>query len=162
LDSSGKLFVANNETQPCSTQCGSVTVYPAGSNGNIRPSVTIVGGNTGLYFPSGIALGASGNIYVANDWGEPDGIGFITIYPAGSHGNAAPSAAISPVSDPFSIALDSAGNIYVASYYPQACNSYCGNILVYPAGSNGDATPSAVIGGSSTGLAAPQGIAISP
>src|SRR5208282_3390274 len=75
LDSSGKLFVANNETQPCSTQCGSVTVYPAGSNGNIRPSVTIVGGNTGLYFPSGIALGASGNIYVANDWGEPDGIG---------------------------------------------------------------------------------------
>ncbi len=162
LNSSGKLFVANNETQPpC---CGSVTVYPAGSNGNVRPSVSIAGGNTGLYFPSGIALDASGNIYVANDWGEPDGIGFITVYPAGSHGDAAPSAAISPVSDPYSIALDSDGNIYVASYYPQAeaCNPYCGNIVVYSAGSKGDATPSAVIGGSSTGLAGPQGIVISP
>ena len=160
LDSSGKLFVANNETQPpC---CGSVTIYPAGSNGNVTPSVTIAGGNTGLYFPSGIALDASGNIYVTNDWGDLDGIGFITVYPARSKDNAAPSATITAVSDPCSIALDSAGDIYVASYYPQACNSHCGNIVIYPAGSNGDATPSAVIGGSSTGLAGPQGIVISP
>ncbi len=92
------------------------------------------------------------------------GNGFITVYPAGSHGDAAPSATISGVNDAWSIALDSGGNVYVAVYDPQveACPPYCGLIVVYPADSSGYAIPSATIGGSSTGLTGPQGIVIRP
>ena len=56
----------------CGELCGggninpSVTVYPAGSNENAVPSVTISGSNTLLDYPGGIAVDSSRNIYVSN------------------------------------------------------------------------------------------------
>ena len=43
-----------------------IQVYAAGSNGNVPPAATITGCASGLFFPNGIALDSSGNIYVAN------------------------------------------------------------------------------------------------
>ena len=68
----GGIYVAN-------TLSDSVTAYQASSNGNVVPSITISGSNTGLAGPDGIALDSGGNLYVANE--ETDSI---TVYSAGS------------------------------------------------------------------------------
>ena len=52
-----------------------------------------------------------------------------------------------------SVAVDASGNIYVTN----RCN---GTITIYAKGSNGDAAPIAIIGGSNTGLTSPDGIAL--
>ncbi len=141
-----------------------MTVYPAGSNGNVAPSSTIAGSNTGLAVPAGIALDASGNIYVTNDGSETGGPYTVTVYPAGSTGNVAPSLTIggsnTGLSTPIAIALDGSGNIYVANYY--VANRQGGTVTIYPAGGNGNVAPSAIIAGPATELDRPSGIAILP
>src|SRR6266699_4949629 len=49
---------------------GSITVYSAGASDNAGPMNTIVGANTGLNNPFGIARDAAGNLYVANNFGS--------------------------------------------------------------------------------------------
>jgi hypothetical protein len=140
----GKLLYVPNETG------NSITVYAAGASGNATPTATIVGSNTGLNSPRGIALDGAGNIYVANGGG-------ITVYAAGASGNATPTATITGsntgLNGPFGIALDGAGNIYVA-------NETGNSITVYAAGASGNATPTATIVGGNTGLNTPVGIAL--
>jgi sugar lactone lactonase YvrE len=156
VDSSGKIYVANFAG---GHGAGSVTVYPAGSNGNVAPIATIAGDDTGLDNPSGIAIDSSGKIYVANRGGGRTSASSITVYAAGSNGNVKPIATITGpdtgLDDPC-IAVDSRGKIY-------ASNS-SDSITVYPSGSNGDARPIAKIAGpfrgDKTGLSQPNGIAL--
>jgi hypothetical protein len=54
LDSSGTIYVASAETPGT---VGAITVYPAGSNGNVTPLTTITGSTTELSLPEGIAVG---------------------------------------------------------------------------------------------------------
>ncbi len=157
LDANGNIYVANDVT---AASAGTVTVYPAGSNGNAAPMWTISGSNTGLDVPNGIALDARGNIYVANNGSYPTFIGTVTVYPAGSDGNVAPSSTIvgsnTGLNGPYGIALDASDNIYVANSgsYPFS------TVTVYPAGSDGNVAPSSTIVGSNTGLNGPYGIAL--
>jgi NHL repeat/Beta-propeller repeat len=156
LDSSANIYVVNCPD----TAAYSVTVYAAGSNGNVAPSATIAGANTGLSCPLGIALDSSANIYIANLTGGLGKFGSVTVYPAGSNGNVTPSATIvgstnTELSEPNGIAVDSLGNIYVS-------NHGASSILVYPAGSNGDVAPIVNIGGPDTKIAGPVGIAVIP
>jgi sugar lactone lactonase YvrE len=141
VDSKGNIYVSNAGNINCDLGPYSVTVYPAGSNGNVTPSATITGSNTGLSCPMGIAVDSSGNIYVAN-W-LADVWGSITVYPAGSNGNVAPTATISggntDLDAPWGIAVDSSRNIYEVNMPPS-------NVYVYPAGSNGDVASSAFFG----------------
>jgi sugar lactone lactonase YvrE len=156
LDAAGNIYVTNAYIT------NTVTIYPAGSNGNVAPSATIDLlnlGNVGQSSPSGIAVDAGGNIYVASlDLQNQNST--VTVYPAGSTGNARPSATIggSNTGLEFSfnsagIALDSRGNIYVA-------NGMSNTVTVYQAGSNGNAAPSATISGINTDLNMPGGIAL--
>ena len=86
----------------------------------------------------------------------------VVAYAPGSNGNVAPIAAISDRSNmlemPWGIALDSRANIYVSNY--EGGSNHIGTITVYAAGSNGDTTPIATIGGPDTGLNHPFGIAV--
>jgi hypothetical protein len=100
LDSKGNIYVTNDGGPP-GVPGYSVTIYGAGSSGNVAPLETIGGqnnlwctgagtpypcctgsgtgtcvDNTGLNVPQGIALDSSGNIYVANIEGPT-----ITVYP---------------------------------------------------------------------------------
>ncbi len=154
VDASGRIYVASFALQ---NQNSTVTVYPAGSTGNARPSATIGGSNTGLEFSAGItgiALDASGKLYVANG-----GNNTVTVYPADSTGDAAPSTTIggsnTGLNIPYGIGLDASGNIYVANNGDQT-------VTVYPAGSSGNIAPSSTIGGSNTGIGpdSPRGIAV--
>ena len=157
VGASGKIYVTNDAGGEGGN--GTVTVYPAGSNGNLAPSSTIGGSNTGLNAPAGIALDASGNIYVANGFGlgGQNGPYRATVYPAGSNGNVAPSSTIGDSNTylytPSGIALDASGNIYVANAFDNA-------VTVYPAGSNANVAPTSTIGGPKTGLDTPVGIAL--
>jgi tripartite motif-containing protein 71 len=159
LDSSGKIYVADaGDTEASPPIPASVFVYPAGSNANTAPTATISGLNTGLIQPEGIALDSSRNIYVA-DWGGPS----VFVYSAGSSGNVFPIATISgsgtDLDSPEGIALDHSGNIYVADDGDNSCDG-TESVYVYPAGSTGNVTPSAIIAGSNTGLCYPYGIGL--
>ncbi len=166
LDSSGKIYAA--DCPACYGESGSpsVMVYPAGSNGNAAPSATIGGDSTGLATPYGITVDSTGNIYVADDGNIRDGGSIapgVYVYPAGSHGNAAPITSISGtdtgLDTPYGIAVDSSGNIYVADDGDETCDA-TESVYVYPAKTSGNVAPIATIGGSNTALCYPSGIAL--
>jgi hypothetical protein len=156
VDSYLNIFVAN--------LANTVTVYASGSTGNAAPTAVIAGPATQLAAPAGIAVDANGRIYVANLIGGASSFGSITVYAAGSTGNATPLAAIegpdTGLSAPQGVAVDGAGNIFVANLIGGALQN--GSITVYLADSNGDATPYATIAGpeAETFLLSPQGIAV--
>ncbi len=115
-----------------------MTIYALNASGNIKPTATISGSNTGLSAPLGVAVGA-GNIFVINN-----SVNFgasVTIYPLNASGNATPTATISGsntgLSAPFGVAVG-AGNIFVVN---QPSNS----VIIYPLNATGNATPTASI-----------------
>ena len=160
VDSNSNIYVANLGS--LSGAPDSVTIFAAGSNGNVSPMATITGPATGLDYPTAVALDSSGNIYVANSGSVKGDQDTVTIYPAGSNGNASPSATIAGANTglvvPLGIALDSNKNIYVANDGSSA--GQLDSVTVYSAGSNGNVTPTATISGSNTGLVSPGGIAV--
>jgi sugar lactone lactonase YvrE len=142
-------------TDDCSS---AVTAYPAASNGDVSPLAPAP--ITGLFGPRSVAFDKFGNIYVTNACHAT-----ITIYAKGTSGNTAPIASIGGSSTglfaPIGIALDSSGNIYVTGFN---VNTFNPSLFVYPplGSSTGmlNEAPTAVIGGSNTGLNSPEGIAL--
>jgi len=149
LDSVGNIYVAN-PFQP-GTFGPRILEYAAGSSGNVTPTATISGSNTGLDAErTGIALDASGKIYAALDTG-------VNVYPAGSNGNVAPIASLDISTGASAVAFDSR-NLYVAG--GGGFLGKAGSVTVYPLGSTGHPAPVAAIGGSNTQLGDPAGIAV--
>jgi hypothetical protein len=188
VDSSRAIYVVNPQGQfigggPAS---GSVTIYAAGSDGNVSPSAIIAGqfddecintgnpfpccsgngmgtcvDNTQLAGPVGIAVDSNKNIYVTNPSGGASANGSINVYAAGSTGNVAPIATItgSNIVSPVGIAFDSSGNIYVSSLEGESITEY--SALGSGTGSL-NLTPIATVSGDETQLDLPFGIAIGP
>jgi 6-phosphogluconolactonase (cycloisomerase 2 family) len=129
-----------------------VAVYAPGATGNATPLRVITGPNTGLGGATGIALDATGRLYVANQLGNT-----ITLYPPGATGNASPTATIAGsntgLNGPADIVLGAAGQLYAA-------NAFGNSVTVYAPGATGNAAPATMIAGSNTGLNRPQGIAL--
>jgi Beta-propeller repeat/NHL repeat len=158
VDSNDNIYVSNES--PSSVSNGSITVYTAGSNGNVTPSATIVAANTGsgTFDPMGIALDPSGNIYVPSVAAVGHSISYaVDVLPSGSNGTVTPSSVIvglqTQLEQPSGIALDSQRNIYVTN---RATNS----VTVFAAGSSGNVAPTSVISGSNTGLTSPIGVGV--
>jgi mucin-19 len=159
LDKSGKIYVAN-ETQSDGFSIPSVTVYPANPTGTLddeAPLATINGkfGTTSLVAPEGVAVDASGKIYVA------DGCNCVFVYAANPSGttNEAPLAAITGSStgltQPGGIALSGSGKIYVTNTAYPSVTTYAAN----PSGTLNEA-PLAAILGSDARLSSPVGVAV--
>jgi sugar lactone lactonase YvrE len=165
LDGSGNIYVANEGGGPSKLgpgyAPGVITIYPAGSNGNIAPMAAIAGSATGLVNPVGLALDSSGKIYLGNQGAtiyenqEYTYPASITVFSPGSAGNAAPGATISGSNTGLQtlngIALDSTRSIY-------ATNGSA--IEAYAAGSSGDISPMTTISGNNTGLSGDNGIVL--
>ncbi len=137
---------------------GSVTVYPAGTFGDVTPLQQIAGGNTGINNPGDVAVDANRNIYVANF-----GANSVLVYAAGATGNVAPMATISGsntgLAKPFGVAVDPVNeDIYVAN--KTGGGSSDGSITIYSPGSNGNASPIGTIAGSNTGLDGPTSLTL--
>jgi sugar lactone lactonase YvrE len=112
----------------------SVTEYPLTANGNVSPTVTIAGSNTGLNDPSSIVLDSAGKAYVAND-----AAGTITEYAPGGTGNIKPQTTITGISSPRALALNSSNDLFVSTID--------GPIYEYAPGASGATRPIATIGG---------------
>ncbi len=173
VDAAGDVYVANQRggpTRPVKDYSpGVITIYSAGSNGNVAPAVMIKGRATGLTNPVGIALDSDGDIYVGNT------IGFVNrkvtypasieVFSAGSNGDAPPVALIAGshtnIGYPQGIAVDSERNIYTTGFTPSGISDFSA-INVYPAGSTGDVAPATAIDGPDTGLTSENAIALDP
>lgn len=160
----GEIYVANHLGGPSKRRNfapGVVTIYAAGSNGNVAPTATIRGVATGLVDPLSITLDSENNIYVANASGETSGkksftwdSGIVT-YTAGSSGDAgffeSVNGLAAGINYPDGLAVDSSGNVYTEG------TSTAGNgISVFAAGSYGNVAPITTIVGANTGLVAPN------
>ncbi|MGH7812576.1 MAG: lectin-like domain-containing protein [Candidatus Binataceae bacterium] len=182
----GNIFVANLGGPIGTNGMGSITEYAASANGPATPIAEIVGPSTGLSQPTGIAIDANSNLYVANNDGGPSANGTVTIYtpasiaatapttePDGSMGlNVAPDAMIMAPSgaynftllnDAAGIAVDANGLIYVANF------GKTGSVTVYPAlaalvseAGYPNVSPIADLTGPATMLEGPHGIAVDP
>ena len=161
LDSDSNIYVSNGYTANEGGNSrffpgSSITVYAAGSEGNVPPTGIITGGSTGLEFSRAIALDSSRNLYLAGSVIAANGgsVPTIDIYPADSFGNVAPATVITGVDtgliDPISFALDSTDNLYALNSNGGLSNR--DTIVVYPSGSSGDQVPTATITSSFTGL----------
>jgi sugar lactone lactonase YvrE len=112
--------------------------------------------------PYGVALDASGKIYVANRTGG-GGNGSVTVFAAHPSGmlDETPLATITGsntgLANPSAIALDTSGRIYVTN----SAAAGGGSVTVYAANPSGtlNETPLATIAGGNTGLDAPDGVA---
>jgi len=154
FDGAGRLYVVND----IGPGAGTVTVYAAGPTGNAAPITTIGGPSTGLDNPWGVAVDATGRIYVSNP-----GATSILIYAAGAAGDVAPVATIAGPSTglnkPLGIVLDAPGqqhggqHLYVGNFGGD-------NITVYSGAATGDAAPFATIGGLNTELHQPGAVAL--
>ena len=116
--------------------------------------------------PLGVALDSSLNIYVANAGTLDGGFDSVTVYPAGSYADVAPSAVIGSfgapdntgLNYPSAILVGPGGGIYVANSF--GGSSGIGSVTRYAAGSNGNVAPTATLSGSSTGLYEPVSLAM--
>jgi hypothetical protein len=155
LDASSDIVVVN---QPAfEKDAASVTVYLAGSTGNVAPLRRIAGSNTGLAYPAYVAIGSDDDIYVANTAYED--YDSVTVYSNTADGNAAPIRTIAGSNTELAlirgVALDAADNLYVATGY-----STYSTINEYPAGADGNVAPIRVIGGPVTLLNGALGVAL--
>jgi hypothetical protein len=143
-----KLYAAN-ATGP------SVTEYSLTANGNAHPLRTIIGSNTDLHSPNGIAVDSHGFIYVASIGNTPADI---DVYRPSANGDAKPVRSIAPKSPHpglFSskgLAFDASDNLYVADVSL--------GILVFAHGASGDVAPIRTIIGSNVRCTNPVGISV--
>jgi 6-phosphogluconolactonase (cycloisomerase 2 family) len=155
LDTARRIYVVN--PFPAANAPAELNVFAANPVGtsNATPVATINGSSTGMDNPFGVALDASGQVYVANYGDYAPAISSITVYAANPIGtlNEAPLATIAgsntALVNPTSVAVDASGRIYVG-------NSGA-SITVYAANPSGalNEAPIATIGGSNTGLTSP-------
>ena len=117
----------------------SITVYRKDGAGNVAPLQVIEGPNTGLNWPTDIAVHPGrGEIFVANDTGHT-----VTVYSADANGDVTPIRVIqgpnSLIKNPVGVKVDLTNNeLWVANLGSHSAT-------VYDITANGDATPKRVI-----------------
>jgi len=122
VDSSGNVYVADtyNHTIRKLTPAGVVTTL-AGSAG-LSGSADGTGSGARFYYPFGLGVDSSGNVYVADSWNHtirkvtPAGVVTTLAGSAGQPGSSDGRGTAARFDDPGGAAVDSNGNVYVADY----------------------------------------------
>ena len=147
---SSKLYVADATSNK-------IWIFAAEASHDVDavPLATIEGSHTGLNVPEGVAVDATGRLYVSNFNSNT-----ITLYAPGASGDTPPADVIAgfntQLDHPLGLTFDAAGRFYVVNDLGPGA----GAVTVYAAGAVGNVAPSASIGGPSTGLNNPWGVAV--
>jgi hypothetical protein len=168
MDASGDVIGVDGHTEAGSglttitvlnAMGASLVSFPIGASGNVAPTSVITGSSTNIDNASALAADAEGNLYVSTELA-------ILVFPPGATGNVTAARTIAgpnalATTDGFvSVAVAPDGTIYAASELQSGTNR-APQILVFPAGSNGNVAPSATIAGSSTTMQAVLAMGVS-
>jgi hypothetical protein len=152
FDASGNVYVANDNAYP-STNPGNVEEFASSATGNAYPSKVISGPHTLIVQPTEVWIDQStsgmGRLLVS-DYG-----GNVLVFNSTASGNATPVQDITSVAHPTGVATDSSGNIYVSVPNDDS-------IRIFSPGATGNATPTAVIKGSTTNISNPKQLYMAP
>lgn len=162
VDARGTTYVTCGNWANSVTYLGSsILAFSAGSKGNATPIAAIAGPRTGLRTAFSLAVDTSGNIYVGTSIGN-DGPIAVETFAAGSNGDVKPRTAIfglnTELQNTSGLAVDPKGTLFVGN---ASMLSKGNGVLVFPAGSNGNVMPSAVIN-EANGDNGPAGVALDP
>ncbi|HEY5257608.1 MAG TPA: hypothetical protein VIJ12_04440 [Candidatus Baltobacteraceae bacterium] len=107
---------------------------------NVAPLTLISGSNTGLVSPSGVAVDATGQVYVSDA-----GNASVRVFASNANGNAVPtrviSGALTLLQIPTDVKVDSSGLVYVA-------DAGVGKIFVFASGATGNVAPTMALNAS--------------
>jgi hypothetical protein len=151
FDAANSIYIANFRSTNAS---GSVTVYSAGSQGNVAPIAQITGPPSGyrMMGPSAVALDAAGDIYVSGLTSNS-----VSVYAPGANGDPAPIRYISgsntKLNTPSYLYVTPKGKLYVSNYLGKSVN-------VYASGANGNVAPVQLITGVNTGIYHASAVAV--
>ena len=153
IEPDGTLVIGN--FQDAAGDAGSVTVYPAGSCGDVAPIETIAGSSAGFNTVDGVGTDAAGTIFAAITLDDS-----IQVFAPGSNGNVAPeyiiSGANSHIDKPDDVVVGFNGKLYISNGYGATVPS----VTVYAPGAQGDATPLQDIAGSNTLFQEPDDLSV--
>lgn len=113
VDRTGTIYVVNSDDKGIS----GVLVFGPHANGDVAPIRVIAGSATRLETPSGVAVDASGAIFVS-DHGGSSSAGAIRVYAKRANGNAAPIYSIAGSATrlrPYGLTIDRTGEINVVN-----------------------------------------------
>jgi len=162
VDATGDIFASNSGGEGGVVIPPSILEFAPGSNGNVAPMRTIVGPNTQLSSPFGIAVDSTGNIYAAGGVPTPG----VSVFANGANGDVAPLARITgsntTLVDPEGVAVDASGKIYVAdgTHFRGPGPGVHNEIAVFAPGANGNVAPIAIISGLATGISGPSTLTV--
>jgi trimeric autotransporter adhesin len=163
VDASGNIYIADtthNRIRTVMKSTGIISTVAGtgsyGSSGDVGQATSAT-----LYNPYGVAVDASGNIYIADTNNHrirmvTKSTGIIsTVAGTGSSGyngdgGQATSAALR---DPFGVAVDASGNIYIAD-----SSNYCIRMFALPASSAAPPSPSSIVTSSPAYFPTPSSI----
>lgn len=129
----------------------SISVFAIDANGDVAPVRTIVGANTMLSQPRGMAIGRSNELYVANM-----GNNSITVYAPRAAGDIAPIRRVAGGNTGLSSPMDVEINRNTSEMYVACMGN--NSVRIFDDGANGDIASGAISGGM-TGLNGPHDLA---
>jgi len=159
LDAASDIWVAN--------QTGNtIEEFANAANGNVPPIAVISGSNTGLSTPQGLAFAPNGQLYVAinNAVGVPDAV---LVFTKPLAGNLSPANILcgpnTGVNNPTGVAVNGQGTLFVVNSAFGGTAGYVTTFLSNNIGGGSSCSgpfPNEVVGGVSTSLLNPTGIAL--
>ena len=165
VDRSGNLYVADFFNQVVRRISGGTVTTVAGNGTYGYNGDNIAATSAQLAGPSGIAVDAAGNLYIADGYNNrirKVSNGMITTVAgngtAGFSGDKA-AAANAMLRQPADVALDSAGNIYIADYGNNRIRMVANGVITTVAGSGATTYTGENVAPASAGLSAPQRLA---
>ncbi len=151
VDRNGYLYIGSSVDAHLDS--GSVVVFEAGSDGDVKPLRVISGPSTGLRWPLEIALDRGGNLYVTSGkyrsfpWfpGSGDIEDTVRVFASTSMGDITPCRMLAGQStglhQPHGLVVDRKGQLYLTGGRDGYNSAKTDAINVYLAGATGDMSP---------------------